>query len=365
MRRPRSLAARLFSAQLLVVAITFAALLVTVALIAPGLFLHHLRMSGEDSPEVQLHAQAAFETSVGLALLAAAAVAIVAAVGLSWFLAHRVSRPITELAASAEAVAHGNFDVDVPQTGFGAELRTLTASFEDMTRSLATTDEARTQLLSDLSHEIRTPLATLEAHIDGLEDGVLSASPATYEVMRGQVHRLRRLASDVRLAAQAQEHAVDLDLQEISVPELTRAACALYEPRYQDKGVTLRDTCVHSGRVRVDRDRMLQVLGNLLDNALRHTSPPGSVTLACTGAGEYVEITVTDTGAGIDPADLDRIFGRFQRLDQAREADSAGSGLGLTIARALVQNQGGDLTAHSAGAGSGSTFTIRLPLARY
>ena len=109
----RSLAARLFTAQLLVIATTFVALLVTVVLIAPGLFLHHLRMTGEDSPVVQLHAQEAFETSVGLALMAAATVAIVAAILLSWFLARRVSRPITELAASAEAVAHGNCDVVV------------------------------------------------------------------------------------------------------------------------------------------------------------------------------------------------------------------------------------------------------------
>jgi signal transduction histidine kinase len=363
MRRPRSLAARLFSAQLLVIAITFTALLVTVVLIAPGLFLHHLRMSGEDTPEVQLHAQEAFETSVGLALLAAAAVAVVAAILLSWFLARRVSQPITELAASAEAVAHGNYDVTVPQTGFGTELRVLSRSFQNMADSLESTDQARQQLLSDLSHEIRTPLATLEAHIDGLEDEVIPTNAATYEVMRGQVHRLRRLASDVRLAAQAQEHALTLNPQPARVGELAHAACALYDARYREKGVLLQDQCHDShATVVVDADRMQQVLGNLLENALRHTPAGGTVRLTCHRHPQSVEISVTDTGTGIDPGDLDRIFQRFQRLDHAREFDTGGSGLGLTIARALIQNHNGDLTAHSRGIGTGSTFTIRLPL---
>ncbi len=363
--RPRSLAARLFTAQLLVIAITFTALLVTVLLVAPGLFLHHLRMTGEDSPSVQSHAQEAFETSVGLALLSAAAVAVVAAIVLSWFLARRVSRPITDLATSAEAVSHGNYDVVVPETGFGTELETLSQSFQDMADSLATTDEARTQMLSDLSHEIRTPLATLEAHIDGLEDGVIPTNAATYEVMRGQVHRLRRLATDVRLSAQAQEHALDLHPAPTKVSELVRTACALYAPRYQEKAVRLDDRCHddHEIFVLVDRDRMQQVLGNLLENALRHTPAGGTVSVRCRHQGHNVAISITDTGVGIASDELGRVFHRFQRLDNSRQSDSGGSGLGLTIARALVQSQNGDLTAHSDGPGTGSTFTIRLPSA--
>lgn len=362
MKRPPSLAARLFTAQLLVVGITFVALVVTVVLIAPGLFMYHLQMTGEDSPVVQLHAQEAFEASVGLALLAAALVAIAAAVLLSWFLTRRVSQPITALAAAAESVAHGNYDVDVPDTGFGTELHTLSRSFRDMAGHLATTDRARARLLSDLSHEIRTPLATLEAHIEGLEDGVIPATTPTFEVMRGQVHRLRRLASDVRLVAQAQEHALDLQPRRVGVRDLVDAACTLYEPRYRDKGVRLRNACDRPDDiVDVDPDRMQQVLGNLLDNALRHTPTGGNVQIACRRAGATIEITVADSGEGIPAPALETIFERFQRLDGARRADSAGSGLGLTIARAIVQNHGGDLSAHSAGPDQGATFVLRLP----
>ncbi len=365
MKRPAGLAPRLFIGQLLVIGITFLTLLVTVVLIAPGLFLYHLEMTGEDSPTVQLHAREAFETSVGLALLAAAAVAVVAAILLSWFLARRISRPISSLAAAAESVAHGNYEVEVPETGLGTELHTLSRAFHDMAQNLASTDDARAQLLSDLAHEIRTPLATLEAHIDGLEDGMVTASAATFDVMRSEVHRLRRLASDVRLAAQAQEHALELHLQAVSVADLVDNACGLYEPRYQDKGLTVRNTCQHRNHmVLVDPDRMQQVLGNLLDNALRHTPTGGEVRVGCQQQDQLFEITVSDTGEGLATDDLERIFHRFQRLDGARSTDHAGSGLGLTIARALVQDQGGDLFASSDGPGTGSTFTIRIPAAR-
>ena len=351
-----SLATRLFVAQLVVIGTTFAALLVTILLVAPGLFRHHLEMTGEDSPTVQLHAQEAFETSVGLALLAAAAVAVLAAVLLAWFLARRVSRPIEALAGAAEAVAHGDYDVSVPATTFGRELTTLASSFQEMTHDLASTDEVRSQLLADLAHEIRTPLATLGAHIDGMEDGVVATDAAAFDVMRNQVSRLQRLAADVKLAAAAQEHALELHLADVRVADLVGAACALYAPRYAEKGVALREECESSITVRVDADRMQQVLGNLLDNALRHTPAGGRVTVSC-AVTDHVRIAVADTGEGIPEAEQEAVFDRFHRVDAARSG--GGSGLGLTIARAVVEDHGGTLRAVSHGAGT--TMLISLP----
>ena len=352
----QSLGGRLFAGQLLVIGVTFLALVITILLIAPGLFLYHLEMTGEDDAAVQMHAQEAFETAVGLALIAAAVVAIIAAVLLSWFLARRVSAPITELAAAAESVADGRYDVTLPDSGFGTELHTLSTSFQEMADALASTDAARSRLLSDLSHEIRTPLATLEAHIDGLEDGHVRPDAATFEVMRGQVHRLNRLASDVKLAAAAQEHALDLHPTSVDLKELVDSACTLFAPRYRDKGVALTNACTHGWTVVVDPDRMQQVLANLLDNALRHTPRGGEVRVSCSPG----EICVQDTGEGIAAEDLERVFDRFQRLDAAR-TDRLGSGLGLTIARAIVAEHGGTLTAASDGPGKGSVFAIRLP----
>ncbi len=265
MSRPNSLAGRVFIAQLVVLTITFVALLATILLVAPGLFMYHLEMTGEDSPLVQLHAQQAFGTAVGIALLAAAAVAVLAAVLLSWFVARRVSRPIEDLADAAVQVAAGGRQITVPDNGFSRELADLSVAFQEMAEDLASTDQARARLLTDLAHEIRTPLATLEAHIDGLEDGILAADPHTFEVMRGQVKRLQRLSGDVRLAAAAQEHALDLQLRQVRISEIVSAACQVAGPSYLEKGVELHGQCENPGdgtrRYRPDRASAEQLAG--------------------------------------------------------------------------------------------------------
>ena len=363
MKRPIGLATRLFVAQLLVFLVAGIALAVTVALVAPSLFLAHLAMTGEDSPIVQQHALEAFESSVGVAFLAAAAAAIVAAVLLSWFLARRVSKPVEELADAAGTVAAGTYNISVPTTGFGPELAALSASFQHMADDLATTDAARTRLLADLAHELRTPLATLEVHIEGMEDGIVAPDSDTYDVMRAQVARLRRLADDIKLTAAAQEHALDLHPRPLQVADLLRAACDAAAPRYATHNVTLR--CFppsHAACVTVDPDRIQQVMANLLDNALRHTPPGGQVIVTATSNSEEVSIAVKDTGTGIPIDQLETIFQRFHRLDPARtnRADG-GSGLGLTIARAIVEDHHGTITAHSAGPGHGAAFHVSLP----
>ena len=367
MNRRSGIAARLLAAQLIVLAVAGATLVATILLVARGLFRYHLQQAGETSPIVQQHAQEAFEAAFAIAMAVAGVAALVTAGLLFWLLARRVSRPIEELAAAAESIAAGQYDVTVPDDGFGRELTTLAGSFEGMARRLASADLARTRLLADLAHEIRTPLATLEAHIDGLEDGIVTADPETYAVMRAQVDRLRRLASDIRLAAAAQEHALHLHLDPERPAAVLDAACEAAAPRYTAKGVTL--SCEPAGDqplVLADADRIGQVLANLLDNALRHTPAGGMVQLACAQAPDrQIQITVTDNGDGIPADQLDAVFDRFHRVDGARTStDGSGSGLGLTIARAIAADHGGSLTAASAGRGAGTTMTLRLPIAQ-
>ena len=363
MRRPAGLATRLFSAQMIVILVAGVTVAVTVALVAPSLFLEHLDMTGEDSPTVQEHAREAFESSVGVAFLAAASAAVIAAVLLSWFLSRRVGRPVEELAAAAETIASGTYDISVPETGFGPELSALSKAFQQMADDLAATDAARGRLLADLAHELRTPLATLEVHIDGMEDGIVSPSRETFDVMRAQVVRLRRLASDIKLTAAAQEHALDLHPRTIPVADLIRTACTAAAPRYAARNVDLRcGSLSPAATVTVDPDRMQQVLANLLDNALRHTHPGGSVTVTVTVSTATVLVSIVDTGDGIPADQLEAIFERFHRVDPARSSQAeGGSGLGLTIARAIVDDQHGILTANSPGPGCGATFTLALP----
>ena len=364
MSRPRSLAVRMMAGQIVVIAVGAITLAITAALIAPRLFTYHFEQTGEANSMVQYHAQEAFESSFALALAFGVVASVVGAGLLSWLLTKRISQPIAQLALAAEAVAEGNYEVVVPHDSFGRELAALSVAFDEMAEQLAQTDAARRQLLSDLAHELRTPLATLEAHIDGMEDGVVPSSADSYAVMRHQVARLRRLATDLKVLTAVEAHALELQIQELKTNAMVSAACGSAELRYEAKGVELR--CLQPGSdvvVMADPDRLQQVLSNLLDTALRHTPAGGSVDVSCEHTAAEVTVSVSDTGDGITEDQLDAVFDRFHRADASRRNDGEGSGLGLTIARAIVIDHGGTLIAQSEGLGRGAVFRVTLPRA--
>jgi signal transduction histidine kinase len=206
-------------------------------------------------------------------------------------------------------------------------------------------------------------LATLEAYIDGLEDGVVAPSEESYATMRGQVSRLRRLATDLRESAAADEHALHLAPVVLDAAAAAADAVAAATPRYLAKGVELTLAPGAPGLpVSADAERLGQVLSNLLDNALRHTPPGGHVRVTATSDRSEAVIVVTDDGDGIPPDQIGSIFERFHRVDPARAStDGSGSGLGLTIARAIITDHGGTLTVSSPGPGAGATFRLALP----
>ncbi len=362
MSRPRSLAVRMMAGQIVVIAVGALTLAVTAALIAPKLFTYHFEQTGEADTHVQYHAQQAFESSFAVALAFGVLASIIGAGLLSWLLTRRITQPIQQLSLAAEAVAAGNYEVSVPHDSFGRELTALSDAFDDMAVQLAATDASRRLLLADLAHELRTPLATLEAHIDGLEDGIAPATPDTYAVMRHQVARLRRLTNDLRTLTEVEAHALDLHLRPTPINTIIEDACGAFEQRYGVAGVSLSYTpCASDARVNIDPDRLQQVMANLLENALRHTPKAGHVAVSCQCKGERVVITVTDTGDGIPVDQLDAVFDRFHRADTSRRNDGEGSGLGLTIARGIITDHGGTLTAESEGFGRGTRLIVNLP----
>jgi two-component system sensor histidine kinase BaeS len=364
--RPRpKLATRLMVAQTIVVATGGLTLVVTASLVAPGLFHEHLTHVGVDSPAVQAHAEEAFATSFAISVSVAAVAALLAAGVVSWFLVRRVSKPVEELAEAARSVASGQFAVDVPDAEFSSELNQLSQSFSHMAERLAATEQTRSRMLADLAHELRTPLATLEAYIDGMEDDVLPVDAASWATMRDQVDRLRRLSGDLREAAAAEEHALGIVLSPLDARDVAQAAVTAAAPRFQSKSVTLDYAAADSPcRIRGDSVRLQQVLANLLDNALRHCEPRDGVDVVVDVIGAHVRIRVIDSGDGIAPEQVNLIFDRFHRADPSRvSTDGSGSGLGLTIARAIITEHGGSLSAASDGPGQGATFTVSLPVA--
>jgi two-component system sensor histidine kinase BaeS len=358
-----TMATRLMTAQVAVIAVGSLVLAFSAGLVAPALFHQHLSRAGITDSTVRHHAEQAFASSLELSRTAAAVAALLTAGIMSFLLVRRVTQPVEQLAAAADAVAAGKFDVVVPSASFSSELHRLCGAFSQMAARLSDTDAARTKLLSDLSHELRTPLATLSGFIDGMEDGVVPIDGSSWETMRGQVSRLRRLATDVREAAAAEEGALNMDFAPVDLVAVASAVVSAAEPRYASAGVELTfEAPIATPNVLGDPERIAQVVANLLDNALRYTPRAGHVHVAMTSVPGQLLLAVEDDGTGVSAGELEKIFERFYRADPSRaDASGSGSGLGLTIARAIVRAHGGTLTAACGVHGQGATFTMTLP----
>lgn len=360
----RSLGAKLLVAQLLVVIAGGVTLLLVALTTGPRLFDRHLQGRVGDLPAALLdHVHMAFGEAVGTALLVAVAAATLTAVIVSAFITRRLVAPIRRLADGAKDIAAGRYETRVDVAGED-ELASLATAFNHMARRLADTERTRTRLVADVAHELRTPLATLDGYLEGLGDGVIPAETATWRTMRDQTRRMARLADDLALVSRAEEGRLDLRPRAAAPGDIVRTAARAAGPRAEAAGVALGVTAGPDvPTVLVDPDRIQQVLANLLDNALRHTPPGGRVELAATTGQDEVHLIVADTGDGIPAEELERIFTRFHRTDTARTHDDRGSGIGLTVARAIVAAHHGTLVARSEGPGRGSTFEITLPAA--
>ncbi|MFG3577715.1 HAMP domain-containing sensor histidine kinase [Micromonospora chersina] len=363
MRRPLGLPGRLLAAQILVVLVGAATLGLVAAAVGPAIFHSHLRrVVGPVDPGTAHHVEEAYASASALALAVAIAASLLAALAVSAYLARRLAQPVTQLSAAAADVSRGDYAARVNPPGLGSEFDTVAAAFNTMAARLADAETTRRRLLADLGHELRTPLATIEAYVDAAEDGITVEGEDTWAVLRAQTNRLRRLAEDVVAVSRAEEHQLDLHRRPVPVSELVNAAVAAARPRYAAKGVTLHEQVApDAGLIDADAERMGQVLGNLLDNALRHTPPAGHVSVRATRDNDGVHVSIADTGGGIDARHLPHIFERFYRADTARDRDQGGSGIGLAVARAIVIQHGGRITAASEGPGKGAKFTVTLP----
>ena len=227
--------------------------------------------------------------------------------------------------------------------------------------ALADTETRRTRLLGDVAHEMRTPLTALDGYVEGLIDGVFPANPDIFASLSDELRRLHRLANDLSSLSRAQEQGLDLHPVDADLADLASRAATRLAPQFQDAQVALIVNADNVLPVHVDPDRITQVLTNLLGNALIATPAGGAVTLTAGPTARGGEVVGTDTGVGLSEQDVDRVFERFYRAP-GQPRRSAGSGIGLTIARGIARGHGGDETAASAGAGRGASFTVVLPL---
>jgi two-component system, OmpR family, sensor histidine kinase BaeS len=361
-RRPRGIALRLLAAAVLVVLAGGVAGWVVAAVIGPTVFHEHLHRAEETPGSMAQHAQEAFASASQVTLAVALGTSVVVSLGVSVFQARRIRSALGAMAASAGQVAAGGRDVRVPEPGMGREFSDLATALNGMAARLDQDAAMRRRLTDDVAHELRTPVATITAYLDAVEDGVQELSPETVEVLREQAARLTRLASDLAAVTRAENDGVALATTPTRPDALVAAAGRAAQEGFAERGVALEAGAdVGLPTVDVDPVRLGQVLANLLDNALRHTPPGGSVRLEASRAGEHVRFVVADTGDGIDAEHLPHVFERFYRVDAARDRGSGGSGIGLAVVRALVEAHGGTVVAESAGRGTGARFVVDLP----
>ncbi|BEL02572.1 ATP-binding protein [Actinoplanes sichuanensis] len=292
------------------------------------------------------------------ALLGAAALLLLAAVGTAG-IARRVSRPVRLLTGASLQLAAGRLDVRVPTRGED-ELARLSGAFNAMAEALQRSEERQRRLIADVAHELRTPLSNLRGYLEGLADGVIEPSPELFASLHEETLLQRRILDDLQVLALAEAGELGYDPVPMDLSELTEMAATAHRVVAGNAGIDVVVDAPAPVEVCADPDRMRQVVGNLMSNAIRYTDAGGRVELRVSRDGPDAVLTVHDTGVGMNADEVARVFDRFWRADPARQRATGGSGLGLTIVRRIVADQGGDVTATSE-PGLGTTFTVRLP----
>ncbi|MFH2072931.1 MAG: HAMP domain-containing sensor histidine kinase, partial [Actinomycetota bacterium] len=377
----RSLAFRLLVANLVVVAVGAVALFATARLLGPHLFDSEVQRIGQrygwsqgggpgrgggdgtaqPAGAIESDLRDAFTGSLDLALLVAIATGVVASAAAAAVVSKRLVRPISRMGTAVRNMAEGHYDQEVPEPG-ERELALLATDVNALGAALAGTEARRARLVSDLSHELRTPITALDGFVEGLEDGVFAPDDDILAAMRHETGRLRRLADDLGALSRTDEAAFDLRVGSADLATVAAAAARGLTAAFRSAGVEIVIEEMPDLPAMIDVDRMGQVFANLLRNALQHTPSGGTVTLSGALRGGSCVVAVSDTGAGIPPEHVDRVFDRFFRIDG--DAGSAGgAGIGLTIARGIAAAHGGTITAASEGPHQGSTFTVTLPSA--
>lgn len=291
----------------------------------------------------------------------AAIAGIAAALLLAVFVARYMTAPLRQMSAAAARVGQGDLSQQVPVPP-DDEMGSLATAFNAMTADLRRLEESRRHLVADIAHELGTPLSVLQANLEGMLDGVVETSPDRLASLHTQVHLLSRLVTDLRDLSLAQAGRLVLDRRPADLAALVSDAVAVVLPHAVEKGVSVQSrTGEGLPMIRVDRDRIMQIVHNLLDNAIRHTPAGGAITVGLEVAATEVHLSVSDTGPGIPPEEVERVFDRFYRLDASRSRASGGTGLGLAIVKSLVEAHGGRVWVTSR-VGEGSTFTVALPV---
>jgi signal transduction histidine kinase len=343
-RRPHSgLGLRIAAAAILVAGVALVILAGGVIVIGSQSFAQQMAKQGVSAAS----SAAMFQESVVQVVLLAATVAVVGAVLLAALVASRLVRPLREMGAAARRIAEGHYESRIARRG-PEEIGSLADSFNQMAASLEEQERMRREFIANAAHELRTPLTNLKGYLEALRDGVIPPDRATFESLWEETERLVRLSHGLDTLA-AGDAAESPALVEVDLAETIRSSVELVQPAARASGLAVTLAIPAHLPARGIPDQFAQVLGNLLQNALRYTPEGGSVAVRAERRAADILVSVTNTGGGIPAADLPHVFERFYRVEKSRDRARGGAGIGLSIVKQLVEGHGGRVGAESAG----------------
>jgi signal transduction histidine kinase len=321
---------------------------------------NRLAFFGVNRPPLQLFA--IFRDQYLRPLVLGGLIALLASIAFSLILSHWISTPLKQISQEAGQVAEGQAH-PIPPRG-PAEVRSLAAAFNDMYRQVQNSRQSQKDFVANVSHELKTPLTSIQGFARAILDGTVETEAELQQaatVIENEAGRMDRLVSDLLALAKMDAGTASFSMHEINLVGLLQTAILKFTPLIEEASLRF-STTLPSNNINItgDPDRLMQVLDNLLVNAIKFTPENGQISLDCQIVKNAVEIHVEDTGLGIPPDEQERIFERFYQVDKARSGDR-GYGLGLAISKQIVETHGGDIFLKSK-AGEGSHFVVKLPL---
>ena len=374
----KRLGAKLLLANLAVILIGVIILAITIQLAIPAAFNRHMGMMtpsmmngmgmGQGQGQGPGLGRTLFENfrasmfeSLGYAVTASVLSALLVSVVLS----RRIVAPVRVLTTASQHIAEGHYDQRVQVDGTD-EIAQLAMRFNQMAAQLEEVENMRRQLIGDVTHELRTPLTSIKGYMEGLIDGVLPSTPQTFNEIHREADRLSRLVDDLQELSRIEAKSYSLEIHSLPVSSLIQTTLKRLSPQAAAKQIQLQSKLPPDlPPVEADEDRITQVLVNLVANAIQYTPEGGQVIISAVSQADRILLSVSDTGIGIPPEHLANLFTRFYRVDKSRSRSAGGgSGIGLTIAKHLVEAHGGQIWVESKGDGQGSTFTFSLKIAK-
>lgn len=370
-RKSLPLASRLFFSHLLVMIVGVSSLAIVGKLSSPRFFVLHLQQlegRGVTLRYARTYLVQGFETAWNRSTFWSFIVGTTAAGVLSYWVSRRIMQPLNQIEQITKKFAAGHWEERLPPSEI-PEINQLATSFNRMAVSLEDVEKRRRELVSDLTHELRTPLTVVRGYLEELADGRIEPTPRIYQQLTKETRRLERLIDDLQELSKAEAGYLPIKLTPVNLSPLLRSLVQKFSDQVLEDGPELRLECPDPlPPVLADRDRVEQVMVNLLGNAIQYTQS-GSITVRAwtqaNGASGQVSrlwIAVTDTGVGMAPEDLSHVFERFWRADRSRNQHTGGTGIGLAISQRLIELQGGQIEVEST-LGVGTTFRFYLPLA--